>query len=736
MKNYTLEKKFNELESQKEDLKLIKVELELKLQRKKEKIKSIKHEKEDILAKLEGLIDKDSANKDFIQKKNWELKKGQLQFEEKERDLSEINQRIRQENDEMKEEVKFLKEELEKLNNVIITLKNQLNDELLKNMKNTKLIHSMKKVRRSSTFDTDPVHKGVQSGEGLFNEKLKTEENFNNFVMETEKILKNGILNEKSEKKNEFEESLGSENKIEKIGETVNFSKNDTEEENFESKKMEKKEKKNVLRAKSKKSVFSQQLSSKNFKKKTENEEMMKETNNNVQIKEEIKEKTSKNEENKKTAINGSFKKKTTFSFHVDTQENIEKKDFLEKYVENLAFDTQTEKYTLLKIIKKITKLDQKTKTFENLLKIIEQNDISPQIEKSRPQTTSTPKLKTILSKEKSLDHQIFPQNNKNENKANDLIEQNTLKTEPKNRVPNKLKEMPSSKQQLKNLMNWQDHKEIKNKIDDIDVLLYKEFVKFREANNLDVLKKLIQERILEETEKMPENNNQTPFTRYETEQKPMSQKNKTKSVPSVADFNLMNPFENNKVPQHRPTLTFSRENMALYRKLRTENGPRTTKSITSSNFQSMGLKDDNFGRRNSNTDIYKDFYQGKKAKEDDPYLSQSDKKFAEILRKNEEINTENFAKNKGFFKYPFRNINDKCENVKIVETGKDLEYSFDSFEKIYKNLIAQHEKCGPHCDHLKRFYSRVRFVNKYFHKEEVNLHKNLIDRINFPEDD
>ena len=138
---------------------------------------------------------------------------------------------------------------------------------------------------------------------------------------------------------------------------------------------------------------------------------------------------------------------------------------------------------------------------------------------------------------------------------------------------------------------------------------------------------------------------------------------------------------------------------MVLYRKLRTENGPRTTKSTTITNFQSMGLKDDNFekfNRRNSNTDIYKDFYKGKKAKEDDPYLSKSDKKFVEILRKNEEINEENFAKNKGFFKYPFRNINDKCENVKIVENGKDLEYSFDSFEKIYKNLIAQHEKCGP----------------------------------------
>ena len=102
---------------------------------------------------------------------------------------------------------------------------------------------------------------------------------------------------------------------------------------------------------------------------------------------------------------------------------------------------------------------------------------------------------------------------------------------------------------------------------------------------------------------------------------------------------------------------------------------------------------------------------------------------FSEINNnKNEEIMEDpNFAKRKYFYKYPFRKIDSKY-NTETTNKTDDITDKF--FEALYEKLVKQHAKCGPNCGHLKRFYQRIGFVNKYIQKEEVVMNKNLIDKI------
>lgn len=749
-KNYTLEKKCDEIEAQKDFLKLAKIEFEVKFQRKKDKFKAVKREKEDILKKLEGYIDKDSENKELMMKKNWQFEKDQMISEEKHKDYMEANEKLRYENNELKLEIKNLQEEIENLKSSAQGLKNQLNDEFMKNMKNLKVIQGLKKERmlqKSKTFEKDsPVFNENNSLQSLNNENLsdkqKTEEN---------------LINEKKFSIESFESP-----------EIRNYPKSDKSdelsplyEENAERslEKKEANEKKIMKMGKSKKSVFSQQMSIKTFKnfakkeenakfqnfaKKEENVTFGKENtakdaskpkfevkrlllkNKNEESSKNLKE---KNDEILKTPLNNEIKglkKKMGVSFHWEKEPKTEgikeSKDFLEKYVENLSLETISEKMKLLCIIKKISKLDQNSKIFDNLLKVMEMKDID--IEELLKTRKMNEKIKEIKLTSKDKKSEIFHSN---------ALEEKTSNSKEKSNEKN------SSKQQLKNLMNIRQEPNEEHKIDDIDSHFFKEYLKFKEENNLEVLKVLIMERISIENEKIHEN--QAPFTKYnENERKVVLQKAKAKSIPSIKALNFLNPFENNKATQRmNPTLTFSKENMVLYRKLRTENGPRTTKSINNGGiFQAVGLKEDKndrFGRRASNHDV---FHEKKEDKDEEFLFGKLEKNvgFYENLKKNEESNhnEENFSKNKGFFKYPFKSINNKYETVQTTN-DKELEYSFDAFEKIYRNLLAKHEKCGPYCDHLKRFYTRVRFVNKYFHKEELSLHKNLIDKLNFPED-
>jgi hypothetical protein len=93
------------------------------------------------------------------------------------------------------------------------------------------------------------------------------------------------------------------------------------------------------------------------------------------------------------------------------------------------------------------------------------------------------------------------------------------------------------------------------------------------------------------------------------------------------------------------------------------------------------------------------------------------------------EEENKNFSKNKFLYKYPFKKIAD----FKTSEDEEQLNIAdgFDDyFGNLFKKLIKQHEKCGPNCDHLKRFYHRVSFVNKHIKKEEFTINRSVIDKL------
>ena len=292
-KLFLLEKNNEEFEHQKEKLNIIRLDLEIKVQRKSQKNKVLKKEKEEIIAKLENFIDKDSANKQILKKKNWEFEKDQQKFEAKERDLNEYNEKLVQDNKELKEEIQSLQAEIARLNDSLNSLRNRLNDEFLKNKKNTKLMIGLHKenkdqiLKRSSTYEND--EKDIEKNSNMLpfsQTSVKSRINGFEFEARTEESVKKYSIdldeNEKSDQNKKSEDYIENSSKNEEFnGDIAKANDKELQQENNkkpinskietnfeESGKSEAKkqnEKKIIQKAKSKKSVFSKQPSAKTF---------------------------------------------------------------------------------------------------------------------------------------------------------------------------------------------------------------------------------------------------------------------------------------------------------------------------------------------------------------------------------------------------------------------------------------------------------------------------------------
>jgi hypothetical protein len=168
---------------------------------------------------------------------------------------------------------------------------------------------------------------------------------------------------------------------------------------------------------------------------------------------------------------------------------------------------------------------------------------------------------------------------------------------------------------------------------------------------------------------------------------------------------------------------TTSKNKEILHRKLRSENGQSSDKTKRSSYLRGEFLSDS----KNSkvvgslkktileNFDI-NDF---ESVTPDNPLLSI-----------NEE---ENFSKIKYLYHYPFRDINfqNRKDNFKNLKKNDDKKLNdYDSFASLFKKLIQNHKGCPFPCDHLKKFYKRIKFVNRYLSREELTLQKNIIDKL------
>lgn len=174
---------------------------------------------------------------------------------------------------------------------------------------------------------------------------------------------------------------------------------------------------------------------------------------------------------------------------------------------------------------------------------------------------------------------------------------------------------------------------------------------------------------------------------------------------------------------------TDSKNKETLHRYLKSENGKR--KNL----FKSIETQ-----RTNKNSYLTTEYFLDKKKSV--PVLSIEKNIFEnldldDLIPENhlESISEEeNFSKLKYLYQYPFRSITTqlkKKNNTKNLGLQRNnYQDDFDSFASVFKNLLKNHEKCSFPCEHLKRFYKRVKFVSKYLSKEELILQKNVIDKL------
>jgi len=782
---FLLEKKAEEADSQKEAINLLRIGFEYKMQRKKSKNKSLKKEKEEILNKLANFIDKDSKNKQLNMQKNLEIDKEQFKFEEKEKELKEINEKLQEEIMVLNCEIAYLKEEGEMMKNSLKEMKKKLEEEFLKNKKNGKLIQGFTKqrtlLRRSSTFEKEDSGEevAINNMEGRLVVGKKTEEIVKIFSLEKyENYEENPKKNEiKNMEKKEDIEKKEEQNMIKK--EEKNTEKKITQE-NFE--------KKMVKKSPSKKSVFTKQNSFKMLKIAKEELFLTKESKRFLNKKEFQIQKIDEEEVSKKNSM-----EKTAV---VSVYQNNQKEGSFEKVEENQE-KTRFEKKKMVFLMKKLEKSEER----ENILEILEKI-MSKEIDieellliKTNYERLRENQSKSLLYKEDSKKNMLYKRDsienvpnlsknkkNSNENKLNskenklNLKEnkENSLKILRKNSKDNSIdnksnstekqvfpqeilsKDSLKSMKKVEILMKTPQTLNFSPKVDNFEQIFYEEFLKFKEENGLDDLKRLIKQRILCETHKIPTNEQISLVNEPKNPIKAPFPRSSKKILSSLFELNFVNPLEKQLFSKNSTSLGFSNENMFLYRKLRTENGPRTSKSIGNSVFfKPLAINEGKFKRKSSIDEVFikefnenvlessknekynrkssiNEFFNEKKMENEENLRFKRKSSKTELFPnknfKNKEIeeNIENFSKKKSFFKYPFRSIHNKYEG------GEDLEYSFDAFEKIYRNLLKKHEKCGPFCEHLKRFYKRIGFVGRLYHKEELILHKNLIDKLNF----
>lgn len=126
---------------------------------------------------------------------------------------------------------------------------------------------------------------------------------------------------------------------------------------------------------------------------------------------------------------------------------------------------------------------------------------------------------------------------------------------------------------------------------------------------------------------------------------------------------------------------------------------------------------------RNINNNPFLESLTARTARENEYKAYNTPKNFGEGYKEGEE-DPSNYSKKKFLYKYPFKDI----EEYGYGEFGPSKEF----FERVYSELSQKHESCGKDCRHLKRFFGKVRFMGKNRKKKELQVQKNVIDRLPF----
>lgn len=108
-------------------------------------------------------------------------------------------------------------------------------------------------------------------------------------------------------------------------------------------------------------------------------------------------------------------------------------------------------------------------------------------------------------------------------------------------------------------------------------------------------------------------------------------------------------------------------------------------------------------------------------------------KEVFEHLKRNKKEDP-NFAKNRHFFNYPFKKVEDfafisQDQNTTNALINND-QLSFDNFKSLFNRFLDAHKKCGKNCKHLKRFYKAIGFVNNRDKYRLLEISKTVISKL------
>ena len=655
-KVFNSEKQIKEFEKLKNDFLIEKTSFQYLVDKKKKKIKTLKAERKEILAKIESHLDKESVTKNIITKQSMEL--DSLYLEGK--NLNQNIQILTTEKIELQATIQTLEAEIN-----ILRTKNRSPSPEIKNK--TNILQRSSDSRKYKKSDAKIIlindSKDKIKSESLY-EEVRTALTIHN--SEEEKVEgEKGKLIRKNER---AITTLQKNRKIQKIS---SFIKQEDQQDpaktapNFllrsdllvgegknqsELSPLINKEKHNLIK---KNSNSKKEESDKN--KKNEVEKIDEKISNSSKV-------NSESDQNRKKEPEKIPEKKSNFPKMIPTIKIIERKsispNMIDKKVESLDF-TEKEKTKLLQILTDLSENPNRMKLltkFSNILLEIEEKE-------------SLTKQKSIEIKKPQISlmkHSISTTNSTQINSAkNDEHYLNELMTLKKSMENNSQREKKSTS------------------------------ITNTERTNSDLF--VVHKNTLSEKNKMPKKNM-------------LSLNN---DIHSETDDNLS---------------TNSKNKERLHRKLKSENGERV------SLFKNME-------EQNTNKDSYLRTEYFVEKKKSVPLLSVEKNIFDNLDLNNltlenqlESISEEqNFAKLKYLYQYPFRSIQTrfKKNNAKNLGQSKnDNQDDFDSFATLFKNLLKSHEKCAFPCEHLKRFYKRIKFVNRYLSKEELTLQKNVIDKL------
>lgn len=404
-----------------------------------------------------------------------------------------------------------------------------------------------------------------------------------------------------------------------------------------------------------------------------------------------------------------------------------EKTDNLEQIKEIKENHTKSNKKSIKSKKNVASSTGLKRKKIITSIKTTEKAEISQVIEKNDEKTLENEKLKLenqklIEENKKMLENSMnlmhfLEENNKLKAEIKGVTEENKKAYENSRQINEKLKELNEINRKNTLFIMKIKEKPIETLISSFgfekikELELFSRFFQLPKAKILDFLNKSLNNTVSNEK---PSNTSISTQTEVVLEKKPeiLLKKTEKKAIFSEKEEDF-NKFKKNyylkkevKKPKKDsfPSLisTFSNENKTT-ESLIINTDRETRKSLIPEAMKTS--ENESFFKKN----------------EPDFEINEDLMEVPEEIRKEIE---ENFAKTKFLFKYPFKGVNDWG-----VQEGKIKKQR--EFQVVLEKLMNLHKKCGPNCEHLRKFFKKIGFGVNYKPKSMVMImNKTVFDKL------